>query len=276
MMLSSAHPGAIDWRDRIPRASWSIGTRVATTSITVHYNGPAVAPDRQFDGGLLVQLQADARFQMRAGWGGTKNGADGLMYHFCVAADGQVYQTRDVEALLWHCAHQDGNSRGLAIHLPLGGGQDATGRQWWAAEALIESLRARYGIPKNRVVGHLEWKHATLCPGALQPRVEAYRAHVAPAPPEPTHAPGLRRFEVKREFTVPARVRQAPRVTWPDGRQVEVAGRLKPGTLIYVDVVKTDGQPLDGEARWVHMARVPNEQADLGFLHWSVVTELPN
>lgn len=268
------YPGLVDWRAELPRASWRVGIRPATTSITIHYNGPAVAPFRQHGNELLIQLQGDARYQMRPGWGGTVNGAPGLMYHFVVGSDGQVYQTRDLDEILWHCAHADGNTNGLSVHFPLGGTQDATPEQWAAGIGLIDALRARYSIPLRRVYGHIEWKHATLCPGRLQPRVEAYRAHLAPFTPHATSAPGLRRFIIKRSLTAPARVRQAPATHWPDGSDVGVAGRLKPGTIMYVDVVKTDGEALDGERRWVHMARVPNEQADLGFVSWTLVDEV--
>lgn len=266
-------PGTINIQNKLPRTDWIIGKRPTTTSITIHYSGPPVPEYRQHGDGLIEQLIIDALWQMRAGWGGTKAGAPGLMYHFVVAADGRVYQTRDVDEILWHCAHQDGNTNGLSVHFPLGGFQDATPVQWQAGLALIGSLRARYSVPVRRVLGHLEWKHATACPGRLQPRVEAYRGGLDIEPPKATPAPGLRRFQVRPSLTLPARVRQSPHTHWPDGTEVGIAGRLKPGTIIYVDVVKTDGEVIDGDPRWVHMARVANEQADLGFIHWSLLVE---
>lgn len=275
-MISSlfVYPGMVDIRALLPRAPWSIGRRPASTSITVHYSGPPVPDSMQRGGGLLAQLRVDATWQMQSGWGGTKAGSDGLQYHFVVDADGRTYQARDVDALLWHCGHQDGNTNGLSVHLPLGGEQDATPAQWEAGLALIGALRVRYGVSLRRVLGHQEWKHATLCPGRLQPRVAAYRANLEPDPIKPTPAPGLRRFQVRPELELPARVRQSPHQHWPDGSEVGVAGRLKPGTIIYVDVVKADGESIGGDSRWVHMARVPNEQADLGFVHYSLVVEL--
>src|SRR5438105_4643558 len=118
--------GVIDIRDKLPRASWTIGTRAATTSLTWHYSGPPVPPMRQYGDGLIDQLIADARWQMRPGWGGTVGGADGLMYHLVIASDGAAYQARDLDALLWHCAHADGNAHGLALHFPLGTNQAPT------------------------------------------------------------------------------------------------------------------------------------------------------
>ncbi len=251
--------GVIDIRHKLPRANWSIGTRTATTSLTWHYNGPKVPESSQYGDGFIVQLIGDARWQMRPGWGGTINGADGLMYHLGIDVAGTIYQTRDLDALLWHCAHSDGNAHGLALHFPLGGDQEPTPAQLASAFRVSDALRVRYGFPVARVVGHLEWKHATACPGHLMPHVLAYRAHQEPViQPTPTPA-GLRRFQISPSLGASARVRQGPATTFP------VATRLKPGTIVYVDVVK-DGERIDGNPNWVHMARVPNEQADAGFL----------
>lgn len=255
-----ANLGVIDIRDQLPRAAWSIGTRAETTSLTWHYNGPPVPVDRQIGAGLITQLQADAAWQMRPGWGGTIDGADGLMYHLVFAADGVVYQTRDLDDLLWHCAHQDGNAHGLALHVPIGIGQWPTIDQLASLFRVSNQLRARYSIPLDRVLGHLEWKHATACPGPqLMQHLASYRAHLPPwVAPTPT-PPGLRRWRITDTLGVPARVRQGPGTRFP------IAGRLKPGTEIFVDVVKT-GEAVEGNTAWVHMARVAHEQADLGFL----------
>jgi hypothetical protein len=262
-----AELGAIDIRPQLPRQGWIIGIRDATTSLTWHWNGPAVAPERQHGAGLIWQLIADSAWQMQPGWGGTRNGAPHLMYTIVVDVLGTVYVTAGLDELLWHCAHADGNGRGLALHYPLGEGQQPTPIQLAAGIHVTEVLRDRYKIPRDRVVGHLEWKHATACPGpSLMAHVRAYRAGQLPfVAPTPT-PPGLRKFEILPTLTLPARVRQAPATRWPDGREVPIAGRLKPGTPIYVDVVKTDGELVNGSRRWVHMARVEHEQADLGFV----------
>lgn len=256
--------GVIDIREQLPRADWSIGTRPATTSLTWHYNGPPVAPAQQSGAGLIAQLIADAEWQMRPGWGGTAGGADGLMYHLVVAADGTIYQTRDLDAMLWHCAHQDGNGRGLALHLPLGIGQWPTIDQLASVFRISNHLRARYQIALNRTLGHLEWKHATACPGPnVMQHLVAYRAGVAPFI-FPTIVPAeLQRWRIHADLGTSALVRQGP------GRSFPIAGRLKPGTLVYVDVVK-HGETVNGIADWVHMAQVAHEQADLGFLSASL------
>jgi len=257
-------PNIKDLRTSLPHTNWRIGWRDATTSITWHYNGPPVDPTRQRGQGLMAQLRADAIYQMRPGWGATPKGADGLMYHFAIASDGTIYQTRDLDALLWHCAHADGNGHGLALHLPLGGDQAPTDPQLDSLYQLTDALRKRYTIPITRVFGHQEWKHATLCPGpALMAALRTYRAGVkAVVIPTPID-PALRRWRVRDGIT--ANVRQGPDTRYP------VAGRLKAGTLVYVDATKK-GQAIEGRDTWVHMARVPNEQADLGFL-WSGLGE---
>lgn len=266
----------LDICDSLPRADWSIGTRQETTSITWHYNGPAVPPDRQCGLGLLAQLRADAAYQMRPGWGGTKNGADGLMYHLVVAADGMIYQTRALDAMLWHCAHQDGNSRGLAVHLPLGQGQWPSMSQLASLFRLTNALCAYYAIPIMQVLGHLEWRHMTACPGpAVMRYLTSYRAGLAPVIERPTVLPaGVRRWQISPDLALPARVRQAPATRRPDGSEVPIAGRLKPGTTVYVDVA-VEGEAVDGLTQWVHMARVDHEQADLGFLSATLGTWVP-
>jgi hypothetical protein len=253
--------GAIDIRDQLPHADWRVGLRAATTSLTWHYNGPAVPDSRQHGGGLIAQLRADAQYQMRAGWGGTKNGAPGLMYHFVVDALGTIYQTADLFDILWHCAHADGNSRGLALHFPLGGTQAPSSAQLFAAEKATHLLCQAFSIPLNRVLGHREWKHATECPGEhLMADLMRYRAGAAPYRQPTIPPPGIRLWQINPLYTDPVRVHTAPRLDSP------VAGRLKPGTVVYVDVVKNSEVRDAAHPRFVHMARIANEQADLGFL----------
>jgi len=249
----------IDIRHLLPRAAWSIGTREATTSATWHYNGPEVPQAHQSGDGLIAQLIADTKWQMRKGWGGTKNGADGLMYHLAIAADGTIYQTRDIDALLWHCAHADGNAHGLAFHFPLGGHQEPTPLQLASAFRVSDAARAHFDLPFSRIVGHLEWKHATACPGvSLMQHLAAYRAGRVPQITPTIPQIGIRRFRIRPDLTLAARVRQGPGVGY------DIAGRMKPGTILFINAVKETSDA--DNPRWVHMARVEHEQADLGFI----------
>lgn len=254
--------GVVSIADQLPRAAWAIGTRAATTSITWHYNGPAVPPDRQVGAGLLAQLRADAAYQMRPGWGGAPSGADGLMYHFVIAADGAIYQTRALDALLWHCAHQDGNSRGLALHLPLGGNQAPAPAQLRALIQLTTALRAACGIVMGRTLGHQEWKHATACPGVpLMRALLDYRGGIYAPQVAPTPLPdGMRRWRITPTLDASARVRLLPQTRRGDGTEIPIVTRLKPGTIVAVDYVMR-GEVVDGVPTWVHLADVPHEQA---------------
>lgn len=241
-------PGLNDLRAELPRANWEIGRRTETRYITLHYNGPAVPVLRQSGAGLMVQLRADCAWQMRPGWGTTVNGADGLQYHFVVDASGVVHQTRDLNASLWHCGHRVGNPQSLALHLPLGVGQDATEIQWSAALGLVGALRSVYGISYTNVLGHQEWK-STACPGPfLMARLLRWRAS-APALPVAPLPTGARLFRVVSPDKL--NVRFGP------GMSFGVAGTLGRGREVWIDTI-TNG--------WAHMALVPHEQGDLGFV----------
>lgn len=266
----------VDIRDRLPHRDWIIGTLPAyPTSLTYHYNGPAVAPERQYGAGLIAQLISDSNWQMRAGWGGTKNGAPHLMYHLVFASDGTIYQTADLTEQLWHCAHADGNSHGLAFHCPIGDKQTPSPAMLASLLRATDLVCRVTGMPRTRVLGHLEWKHATLCPGPnLMRELLSYRAGqraatpVAPALPE-----GIQTFAIRRSFTLPVRIRQTPHL------DAAVTGRYKAGTIVYVDqFANGDGVNRStlmadprGDTRWVRLARIPNHQADLGWLSMAVL-----
>lgn len=260
----------IDLRAKLPHAHWSIGIRPATTSITWHYNGPPVDSRRQACLGLLNQLIVDATYQMRPGWGGTKDGAPGLMYHIVIGADGQVYQTADLDQQLWHCAHQDGNSHGLAIHCPIGGDQEPSIPMLASLLRTTEQLRKRYGIPLQRVYGHLEWKHATACPGnALMHHLIAYRAGRAVDTPNAPALPNdVWTCHITPRLTLPARIRTAPTT------QSAITGRYKPGTQIYVEPRFVIGEAVQGDSRWVKLVEVVHQQAALGYIS-ATLLELP-
>lgn len=175
-----------DLRDTLPRAQREhLGRRPGKpTSITLHYNGKdaPVAPARQQMPGLLKQLTGDANWQMKPGWGGTTHGADGIQYHFAIDAIGAVIQLRDLDEGLYHAGHAKANLWSLAIHVPIGGDQDATPAQWASFGRLCDALIADYGMAGRRVVvGHQEWVPRD-CPGQrLMNRLRIWRA-LKPAP----------------------------------------------------------------------------------------------
>jgi hypothetical protein len=256
-------------RARLGRGDWRIGVRSATTAITLHWNGPAVAAANQRGDGARRQLFADLRWQTDPNWAGAKGGADGLQYHAAVDADGCVWHCRDHGDKLWHCGHAVGNNESLSLHLLLGRGQQPTEAQWRATVNLIEEWRARYRIPQGRVFGHQEWA-ASECPGpAVMQRLKAYCAGSAPAIP-PSPAPlGLRRFVVALPASASATVRQGPSRAYP------IVAHLRPGHRLWVDAVLDDEQDetIAGHRQWAHMAAVPDQQSDLGFVHMSALRE---
>lgn len=237
----------------LPRARWSIGQRVGMPiGATLHYNGPAVAQDAQRGDGLIAQLCADVRWQMRPGGLGAPSGGDGLQYHFVVDADGVLYQTRSLDAVLWHCRNGRGNTGSLAIHLPLGGTQDATTPQWATVERLLAALMADYGFGRSDVLGHQEWPGAdTVCPGPLlMARLRRWRTNA-----DRSTIGGM--FRVRANVSA-ANVRQGPGTTFP------VAHVFYPGDLIDADAI-TSGQVIDGDSRWPHL------RTGLGFVHMSLL-----
>lgn len=235
-----------DLRGTLPRAAWSIGTRPGTpTSITIHYNGPPVR-DRSHRG-EINQLIFDARFQMRPGALGAASGGDGLQYHYAVLSDGTIYQTRDLSAILWHCGHAHGNTWSLAIHLPLGGQQDATAPQWAATERLMDGLIDEFAMAGRRQArGHQEWSD-TACPGRLMPRVRLFRDNQLFDPPK--------RFLIVFDE---ANVRQGPGLGFP------IAAVMQPGEVLEANALVL-GENIGGETRWAH--RVDG----LGFVHMSLL-----
>jgi hypothetical protein len=169
---------------------------------------------------VIEQLKIDCDWQMRPGWAGVPSGADGLQYHYVVDAGGTVYQARDLDAVLWHCAHGEGNAHSIAIHLPLGGNQDATPAQWAACKALCDDLIARYRMEgRNVVQGHFEWSKSA-CPGPhLKRRLRQYRDE-----------PPVQRFKPPRVYEV---VRRTTVYQSPDG-MLGIALMLPAGTLVEI------------------------------------------
>ena len=228
----------------------------AVTSLTLHYNGPAVAgagrPERELR--QIVEIDVPNHQQ--------RIGADSLMYHLVVLSDGSIYQTRAFDLIAWHCRNRVGNHHSLAIHLPVGGAQRATPRQWDATVALFDALIEDYGLEGPEIVkGHREWAE-TECPGPLlMSRLRAWRGGSAPAAdvaPRPTS--GF--FRVRRDVSA-ARVRTGPGRDFPialDGKAC-----MWPGDLLDADDVVA-GEAIAGDPRWMH------RRDGLGFVHASLLT----
>ena len=235
----------LDLRDELARAAWSIGQRdEPPLGATLHFNGPPVAgagtPALE-----VVQLQADARYHMRA----DTLGADGIQYTYAPLSDGQIAILRDDTDELWHCANRAGNATHLAIHIPIGGAQRPTAVQWQAACELFDTLIARYRWPGRHVIlGHREWprsdgKTQKPCPGPILFRMlQEWRGAL----------PELRRYRVRAGVV---NVRQGP------GIDYKSAGKMTRDEEFLADALVADkaGQ------LWAH--RVDG----LGFTHLSLL-----
>jgi hypothetical protein len=217
------------------------------TSLTLHYNGPRVAGFGNVDREINQIVNIDVPNHH------SRIGADSLMYHVCVLSDGSIHQTRDYELQAWHCRHQVGNDQSLAIHLPLGGNQDATQEQWDATLRLFNALIADHGLPgRTAVKGHLEWA-ASECPGPLlMHRLRIYRAgEQAVSPPVEG---GM--YRIRSDISA-ALIRGEP------NRTSTIKGKMWPGDRLEADAV-VRGEKIGSEDRWLRRSD------GWGYIHMSL------
>lgn len=259
-MTRLATLGLGDLRRDLPRRSWEIGRNAHKTTITLHYNGPAVA--NRTHAAEIAQLIGDARYHMRPGGVGAANGADGIQYHLAILSDGTFYQLRDLDAELWHCANAAGNSSSIAIHLPLGGTQDATAPQWQAFGVLSDALIADYRMAgRSAVRGHREWprsdgKPQSTCPGPLlMARLIDWRQ-------TRTSEPACLRFRVIVDVV---NIREGKGTQYPVA--LHGTATLARGTVFDASEIVI-GTPVAGDPRWVHRAD------QIGFVHMSCVEQV--
>jgi hypothetical protein len=189
--------------------------------------------------------------------------ADGLLYHYFVSASGNVYQARDEDAILWHCANAVGNRASIAVNLPLDSLHDATEAQWRATSGLLNSLILRYNmVGRSAVVGHREWprsdgKAQSPCPGPkLTRRLQIWRGQLPPSSPT--------RYRVAVDTAL---IRQGP------GQAFKVAlngsARLHKDDIFTVDSITIGTAPRGStDRRWVHL------ETGVGFIHMGLVTPL--
>lgn len=266
-------------RPTLPQKRGSNGVRgVAPSWLTLHYNGPSVAgagnPIAE-----RAQLVADANYHINKIWGYdndlTPIYGHRIMYDYAVLSDGVVLDLGDPHDLLFHCGNATGNRRSRAVHVPVGGAQDVTDRQWAGVVRLYEALAQDFAwAGRSCLVGHCEWPRAigslpivrndayhvqpgqSQCPGAhVMDRVIDYRT----ARPSPTRLT----FHIRADVPV-ANVRTAPTTASTIAAWQQQPYRLKAGDEVIADAIVT-GVAVGTERRWVHLAN------QLGFVHWSLV-----
>lgn len=247
----------LDWRDLPRHQKRDQGRRNgAPRYLTVHFNGPAIPQQRTLQE-WYGHLKFIAEFHA-----GPYLSADGIQYHYAVLPGGEVVQTRDDSAILWHCGNGTGNVESLAIHLPLGGSQRPSAAQWNAVDELLNWLRSRYGIATDCVYGHRQWPRrsgmASIHNGQMPGQSECPGDMVMGMLAEWRAEQGGR-YVVKYR----ANVREAPDVSapvaWGGTAVLPVGYVIEGGTLV-------QGTPFRGDARWLHW---PGG----GFVHVSALTQ---
>jgi len=233
----------LDYRSKMPRAKWSIGSRFDTRYFTLHYNGPAVkaAGNPQ---GEIAQLQFDATWHMRPGALGAVNGGDGIQYHGATLSNGLNLQLRDWNAMLWHCGNKIGNMHSIAWHVPIGGEQKPTIEQVKQLfHVIIPSFQQHYGITHVNVKGHREWA-ATACPGvSLWNWLYDWRVEQKTVLPITWYRTLANMF-----------VRETPAIE-PNRANVALSGTalIEKGSTFAVDVI-VPGKPYRGISTYIHRA----------------------
>jgi hypothetical protein len=246
-----------DVRHLIKRANWRIGYEPSKTSVTWHYNGPAIAGSEVWTPAHAVSFinRVDVPNHI------SRIGADGLQYHYFVLGSGEILQTRDLDAILWHCANGYGNRKSVAVHLPVGKNRDGSFQKLTEAQAgalyrLTDELINEFDMSGREVVyGHGEWKGAaTECPGLeIKSYLNRYR--------EGEH---FKKWTHYRLLYDNVNVRQGPSTSYPVAIQLD---RDHPLATFYGDGL-TRGQVISGSEWWVHRAD------HIGFIHESLVERI--
>jgi hypothetical protein len=236
---------AIDKRAEVDaKLGWTIGRQPTKTAITWHWNGPTVA-------GVEAKTEAWHLWHVKSVIIPnhiSRIHADGVQYHAYVLPNGEFWQLRDFDAVLWSTRDWEGNGYSINIHVPIGIGQIMTEAQKRTLVTESDEIIRQFGmVGRSRVFGHQEWKGAaTDCPGPyMMAELKAYRAGSA----------GAGYFEVQWDNSL---VREGPARSFPVALQGKA--RLRKGDVFLADEVKI-GDNVNGENRWLHRAD------GLGFIH---------
>jgi hypothetical protein len=156
------------------------------TKIVVHYDAVPVPPPAKEGKSAynpIARYIDQAKYHINRNWNegpGPIVKGFGLMYHYRVSADGQIYQTQPENAILWHA--RAANQVSLAICCDLGPGQTPPPAQIAALRSLLDHLcyhRPAFPASRKDVYGHGELQkegNHTPCPGNLLSFVQSYRA----------------------------------------------------------------------------------------------------
>lgn len=159
-------PRVFDVRDELPRTDWEIGRFGPKTSRTYHWNGPALPTDVA----PLELILGDAHFHVSKDWSPEPGiqGGDGIMYHRLVAPNGDLYLTRDLDAVLWACGSALGNAHSEHVQVMCGAYFDDAGKiigtQPPTAAQFATMRWLERTLPLGETFPHDIWSE-TKCPG---------------------------------------------------------------------------------------------------------------
>ncbi len=161
-----------------PRAEWGasranparLTRHMGTYSrVTIHHSAKHTRDIGNTAGSYREAIQKIQKVHMR-----DRNFGD-IGYHFLIDPDGRIYRGRSLD---FQGAHASGNNNVRNLGVCLLGNfvqEQPTSAALRSLELLLAELRGTYGIPTNRVYGHMEFT-ATQCPGTLIDWVKRYRA----------------------------------------------------------------------------------------------------
>jgi N-acetylmuramoyl-L-alanine amidase len=105
------------------------------------------------------------------------NGWNNVGYHKVIEASGKIYDGMPEGNVGYHCLHDGFNYKSVAVCLT-GNFQDQkpTEKQLASLKQILDEWRAKYNIPRDKVLGHKETGASTSCPGNnLIPFLQNYR-----------------------------------------------------------------------------------------------------
>lgn len=114
------------------------------------------------------------RYHIGLGWGN-------IAYHYFIEADGRLRKGRNERTAGTHTKAGDMGQKSLGICLAGNfDDEEPAPSQLKSLELILKSLSARYKIPKENILGHLEVPGAvTPCPGQNLLRwIETYRTRI--------------------------------------------------------------------------------------------------
>ncbi len=146
--------------------------------IVVHYDAQW-RPDK-YD--PIARYKAQALYHIQKNWG--RNPLKpirgfGLMYHYRISGDGQIWQTQPEDLITWQA--NNANPYALGICCDCGENQEPTEAQLVSLYNLLEYMcfeRPDFPAGRRDVWGHGEltkYGNATKCPGRFLPYVQRYR-----------------------------------------------------------------------------------------------------